>query len=163
MDKGAELSNCQAYRYLLWRIWDTTKPTFTFIGLNPSTADAVNDDPTIIRCINFAKSWGGGGIHMLNLFAYRSSYPIEMMNAKDPVGEYNDMYLKEYALKSEKVIACWGNYGGFNNRSMVVKELLNSEFYYFDLNKSGEPKHPLYIKGDAELKKFDGAAVALSD
>ena len=58
MEKGAIISDCSKYRYSLWRIWDKEKPIFTFIGLNPSTADHIQDDPTINRCINFAKSWG---------------------------------------------------------------------------------------------------------
>ncbi|WP_417651456.1 DUF1643 domain-containing protein, partial [Acinetobacter baumannii] len=60
IEKGAIISDCNKYRYSLWRIWDKEKPIFTFVGLNPSTADREQDDRTIRRCINFAKSWGGG-------------------------------------------------------------------------------------------------------
>ncbi|HDR1569813.1 TPA: DUF1643 domain-containing protein, partial [Pasteurella multocida] len=73
MNNNAIFSDCGTYRYVLWRIWDTLLPRITFIGLNPSTADESNDDPTIRRCINFAKKWGYGGIYMVNLFAYRST------------------------------------------------------------------------------------------
>ena len=69
MEKGAVISECQNYRYSLWRIWDESKPLIGFIGLNPSTADHREDDKTISRCIKFADSWGAGGFYMMNLFA----------------------------------------------------------------------------------------------
>ena len=89
------------YRYSLWRIWDKEKPIFTFVGLNPSTADHVQDDPTITHCINFAKSWGGG-IYMANLFAYRATDPQEMMSQDDPIGSDNDFYLNELSTNPKK-------------------------------------------------------------
>ncbi|GHX72979.1 hypothetical protein VCSRO16_3593 [Vibrio cholerae] len=73
MKNTAELSKCRKYRYALWRTWDSDKPFAMFIGLNPSTADEKNDDPTLRRCINFAKSWGYGGVCMANLFAFRAT------------------------------------------------------------------------------------------
>nr|WP_252726063.1 DUF1643 domain-containing protein [Acinetobacter indicus] len=76
MEKGAEISECSKYRYSLWRIWDKDKPIFTFIGLNPSTADHVQDDPTITRCINFAKSWGA------EVFIWPIYLHIELLNPK---------------------------------------------------------------------------------
>ena len=97
IEKGAIISDCNKYRYSLWRIWDKEKPIFTFVGLNPSTADHEQDDRTIRRCINFAKSWGGGGIYMANLFAYRATEPQEMMSQEDPIGPDNDAHLKQLA------------------------------------------------------------------
>ena len=154
MEKGAEISECSKYRYSLWRIWDKDKPIFTFIGLNPSTADHVQDDPTITRCINFAKSWGGGGIYMANLFAYRATKPQEMMAQEDPIGTQNDEYLHRLASQSKHIIACWGNDGAFKERSAFVKQLLKDKLYYLELNKSGEPKHPLYIHSSTQIKPF---------
>ena len=69
--RNAELSACGKYRYRLSRIWDDKKPLVLFIMLNPSTADAEQDDPTIRRCIAFAKNWGYGGFMAGNLFAFR--------------------------------------------------------------------------------------------
>jgi len=86
MISDAKLSVCRKYRYALWRIWDKSKPIVLFISLNPSTADEKEDDPTIRRCIGFAKSWGYGGLCMANLFAYRTKSPSEMMSAKDRLG-----------------------------------------------------------------------------
>jgi hypothetical protein len=154
MEKGARISDCNKYRYSLWRIWDKEKPIFTFVGLNPSTADHNQDDPTITRCINFAKSWGGGGIYMANLFAYRATDPQDMMSQNDPIGSDNDFYLNELVNQSQKIIACWGNHGAYQQRSPAVKKLLKNKLYYLDLNKTGEPKHPLYIHSETQIKLF---------
>lgn len=97
MKKYATLSEDRKYRYTLTRIWDETKPKVMFIGLNPSTADETKDDPTIIRCINFAKSWGYGGLEMTNLFAFRATNPKVMKNEKEPIGKDNDTWLKKLA------------------------------------------------------------------
>jgi len=123
------------------------------IGLNPSTADAMNDDPTITRCINFAKSWGYGGVYMLNLFAFRTPKPQMMLDADEPIGIENDKYLVEYALKCDKVVCAWGNDGSYKNRSSEIKSKL-SNLYYLALNKSGEPSHPLYLKSELVPIKF---------
>ncbi len=141
------------YRYILWRIWDETKPTVLFIGLNPSTADETEDDPTIRKCINFAKTWGYGGIYMANIFAFRSTDPRKLYNEQDPVGSANDSYIKEYSDRSELTIACWGNHGNFINRSGEVCNLVNS-LYCLDINITGEPRHPLYVKHDTTPKPY---------
>ncbi|MCO4470957.1 MULTISPECIES: DUF1643 domain-containing protein [Streptococcus] len=153
MKKEAILSEDRKYRYILSRIWDEAKPTVLFIGLNPSTADETTDDPTIRRCINFAKSWGYGGILVANLFAFRSTNPQRLYTEQDPVGSANDFYIKEYSDKSKLTIACWGNHGNFINRSEEVCKLVNS-LYCLDINKSGEPKHPLYVKHNITPKPY---------
>lgn len=153
MKKEAILSEDRKYRYILSRIWDEAKPTVLFIGLNPSTADETTDDPTIRRCINFAKSWGYGGILVANLFAFRSTNPQRLYTEQDPVGSANDFYIKEYSDKSKLTIACWGNHGNFINRSEEVCKLVNS-LYCLNINKSGEPKHPLYVKHNITPKPY---------
>ncbi|MEE9902882.1 MULTISPECIES: DUF1643 domain-containing protein [Acinetobacter] len=154
MEKGADISECNKYRYSLWRVWDKNKPIFTFIGLNPSTADHLQDDPTITRCINFAQSWGGGGIYMANLFAYRATNPQDMMAQDDPIGAKNDEYLKQLSSQSKYIIACWGNVGIYKQRSSFVKDLLKGQLHYLELNKTGEPKHPLYIHSSTQIKPY---------
>lgn len=125
-----------------------------FIGLNPSTADETEDDPTLRRCINYAKSWGYGGVCMTNLFAYRATEPSDMKNAKDPVGANNDKWLLKIAKDSSIVIAAWGNDGNFLNRSKsVVKKL--PKLHCLKLNKSGEPAHPLYQKANLQPVRMD--------
>jgi hypothetical protein len=86
-DRGATLSDCGRYRYRLWRRW-ADGPTVLFVMLNPSTADADVDDPTIRRCIGFARSWGAGALEVVNLYAWRATQPAELKAAVGPVGEY---------------------------------------------------------------------------
>ncbi|WP_412502102.1 DUF1643 domain-containing protein [Shewanella algae] len=141
----AVISPCKQYRYALSRVWDASKPYVVFVGLNPSTADATLDDPTIRRCIGFAERWGYGGLVMVNLFAYRATAPGVMMAAIDPVGVNNDEWLKSLADAAGAVVAAWGNHGSFMQRSSKVRELLPN-LHYLKLNGSGEPAHPLYLK-----------------
>ena len=145
MKKTAKLSDCRIYRYELWRTWDDSKPYAMFIGLNPSTADETEDDPTILRCINFAKSWGYGGLCMANLFAYRATQPEDMKKASDPIGDKNNETLILLAQKAGVIIAAWGNDGVFLNRSEEIRSLI-PEINVLKFNKSGEPAHPLYLK-----------------
>ena len=143
LTKSATFSPCNNYRYTLSRCWDKDKPYAMFIGLNPSTADEENDDPTIRRCINYAKDWGYGGLYMLNLFAYRATAPSDMMAAKSPVREDNDKWLLKISKEAGIIIAAWGNDGSFKGRSEEIKKLITG-LKCLKVNKSGEPAHPLY-------------------
>ena len=154
MKTDAIFSECRKYRYALTRIWDETKPYAMFIGLTPSTADEIQDDPTVRRCITFAKSWGFGGVCMTNIFAYRATQPADMMAAADPVGPDNDMWLKKLADNAAVIVAAWGNDGSFNNRSTEVISLFQ-DLKCLKLNKSGEPAHPLYQPKTAVPIKMD--------
>lgn len=107
MQKEATISDDQIYRYKLSRTWDSTKPTILFIGLNPSIADETIDDPTITRCINYAKDWGYGTLLMANLFAFRSTYPKDIYLTDNPIGNENDNYILECVAQSDLVVACW--------------------------------------------------------
>ena len=144
MIKSAVLSKNRLYRYALTRVWRSDLPTVMFIGLNPSIADENIDDPTLLRCIGFADSWGYGGVVMANLFAYRATLPAEMKKAKNPIGRGNNQWLQKLAGQSEIVIAAWGNDGGYLTRSQQVRKLIPG-LHYLRLNKSGEPAHPLYL------------------
>tara|TARA_B100001094_G_C17999483_1_gene704394 strand:- start:121 stop:579 length:459 start_codon:yes stop_codon:yes gene_type:complete len=146
MEKGAIISDCKKFRYRLWRVWDKTKPKVLFIMLNPSTADENNDDPTIRRCINFAKSWGYGGVFIGNLFAYRTAYPKELKEAGFLIGDDNESHLKEMKGLCDKVVCAWGNQ--FEAPSRITSIFDN--LYCIELSKTGIPKHPLYLK--KELK-----------
>ncbi len=144
---GAQFSDCRKYRYVLWRTWQAKESHITFIGLNPSTADETKDDPTIRRCIGYAKEWGFSGIHMLNLFAYRATKPRELNNVKDPIGPENNRFLKMYTGTKTLTIACWGNHGAYRNRGFDVIELLGIEnLSCLGITQEGKPKHPLYLK-----------------
>lgn len=116
-----------------------------FIGLNPSTADETNDDPTIRRCRGFAKAWGFRQMWMLNLFAFRATSPKDMRNAGDPIGPENDRYLQEYAQRGF-VVAAWGRTGEFMKRDRQVMELLKGRIH--QIGEAEYPRHPLYLRKD---------------
>jgi len=143
MKRNATLSACRRYRYVLWRVWDSSKPYAMIIGLNPSTADETEDDPTIRRCIRYAKDWGYGGLCMANLFAYRATSPADMFAAEDPIGPDNDTWIRKLAAEAGLVVGAWGNSGTVRNRSSEIRKILPS-LKCLRLNGSGEPAHPLY-------------------
>lgn len=148
MKKHAILSDDQLYRYSLTRKWGEGKKVL-FIGLNPSTADAYIDDPTVIRCIGFAQTWGYEGIEIVNLFAYRATDPSGMRASSDPIGPMNDQYIIKAAKKCAKIIACWGGKGNLLNREHQVKELLGKyQLYALKINNDNSPAHPLYQRAD---------------
>lgn len=142
MKTETRFSPCKTYRYALWRSWDEAKPFVMIIGLNPSMTD---DNPTITRCTNFARTWGFGGVCVANLFAYRAATPPELLAAGEPVGPENDALLHQYSEQAGLTVAAWGNYGAHRNRSADVKPLL-ANLHCIRMNKSGEPAHPLYLK-----------------
>jgi hypothetical protein len=158
---GAHFSNCRVWRWALWRVWNPG-PTVanpgrivSFIGLNPSTADETVDDPTIRRCIGFARDWGFDGLFMLNLFGFRATDPAEMKAAADPVGKLNDDVLRYRTRQSALVVAAWGVHGDFNGRAQHVIDLLMSQpLMCLGRTKDGHPKHPLYLPRDAKLVEF---------
>jgi len=134
------------YRYSLTRVWDAALPNITFVLLNPSTADATQLDPTLRRCVSFAAREGFGGMVVLNLYAFRSPYPRAMKAAADPVGPDNDRVL---AAATGTVVAGWGNNA---HPSRVVHALtLLPRLHALSVTKRGNPKHPLYVRGDAPL------------
>lgn len=134
------------YRYSLSRVWDEALPTMTFVLLNPSTADAVNLDPTLRRCLNFAERDGYGGMKILNLYAYRTPSPKVMLAAPDPVGPDNDQAL---AGAGGTVVAGWGT----KAHPMRVAHALTllPPLKALKITSYGHPQHPLYVKGDSQL------------
>jgi len=157
MEKTAIISECGMYRYQLGRTWDDG-PIARFIMLNPSTADAEVDDPTIRRCIAFAKREHAGAISVVNLFAFRATKPADMMKAQDPVGPENNNHLREWVGHefgfSKLVIAAWGASPFAAKRFKQIRErgVLETKYWRcLGKTKMGGPQHPLYIKGDAPL------------
>jgi hypothetical protein len=146
MNKSATFSPCRKYRYTLWRHWGSifTSRYAMFIGLNPSTADETNDDPTIRRCIGYAKEWGYGGLCMTNLFAFRATSPKDMKVVDDPVGPDNDHYLKFITESVDVILAAWGNHGAYRDRDEEVYKMI-PKLSYLKLTKAGFPAHPLYL------------------
>lgn len=154
MKKDALISEDGKYRYSLTREWDPYKPKVLFVGLNPSTADQSLDDPTVGKCVRFAKHWGFGGLLIGNLFAIRSSSPEAIYTEEDPVGIENDKHLLKMASQAELVVACWGNHGMFKDRALEVCNLI-PHMKCLIKNKTGQPRHPLYIRLSQELMEFN--------
>ncbi len=143
---GAIFSRDRQHRYVLWRRWTDSRRMIAFIGLNPSTADEVRNDPTVTRCINYAKAWGYGGMYMLNAFAFRATDPRNMKRCDYPVGPHNDGFILDYVRRAKAVVVCWGVHGAFQGRSAALARLLRGvPVCCFGVTKSGEPKHPLYL------------------
>jgi len=151
--KNATFSSCRTYRYSLSRVWDKKKKYVLFIGLNPSTANEEADDPTIRRCVNYAKDWGYGGFMMVNLFAYRTTLPSNLKKVKYPIGSKNDKYIVILSKKADITVAVWGNNGNLYNRDKQVLNLVSS-LMCLKINKSGQPAHPLYLKKDLKLINY---------
>src|SRR5687767_8369822 len=84
--RSARFSRCKRYRYALSRTWDARLPTVLFICFNPSKADAIEDDPTIRRCIGLARKLECGRLVVANLFAYRTTKPADLRRTERPVG-----------------------------------------------------------------------------
>lgn len=142
---SANFSRCRQYRYALHRHWDTSRPALLLIGLNPSTADARHNDPTIRRCIGFANDWGFGSLCVANLFAYRATYPADLKAAEDPVGPRNNSWLRRLAREADLVVAAWGNDGQHLGRADAVRKML-PDLHCIRMNSAGEPAHPLYLR-----------------
>ncbi len=160
MIKDAHISVCGKYRYRLFRQWDTqtARMPVMWIMLNPSTADANVDDPTIRRCIEFSKRWGFGSMFVGNLFGYRATNPKELRTQGFAlsVGPDNSWHLDSMAQQSAKIIVAWGN-GGFYPRPDVP--FCPGGRWHLGKTNSGEPKHPLargksFIPYDMSLAEF---------
>jgi hypothetical protein len=145
-DRKTIFSPCRTYRYTLWRKWDMYNPTYAmFIGLNPSTADEVQDDPTIRRCIGFAKAWGYGALCMTNAFAFRTTYPSIMKSYPFPVGPDNNHWIFEMAKEAGIVIAAWGIDGAHLGREAEIIRIIKN-LHCLGTTKKGFPKHPLWLR-----------------
>jgi len=148
----AIFSPCRRWRYILTRTWDPTKGICVMIGLNPSTADETEDDPTIRRCKRFAKDWGYGGIYMVNAFALRATDPKVMLAAgANAVGPRNNEYLLEVGRVAEIAVACWGAHGHHLGRQHDIRRMYAGamlNLYALGFTKDGLPLHPLYLRAD---------------
>lgn len=146
----ADFSPDRRHRYTLWRTWGDPDNYVQFICLNPSTADELNDDPTIRRCVNFAKDWGFGAFVMTNLFAWRDTNPKNLprrvKEGIDIIGEENDRFLVETACFASLIICAWGNDGTLLGRDEQVLKLIHKPLYCLK-KKDGcaIAAHPLYL------------------
>jgi hypothetical protein len=166
LDSGAEFSPCGHYRGLLWRTWDADKPPLAVVLLNPSTATATEDDPTVYRCTMRAQQMGLGGLRVGNIFTLRSTDPAELRRVDDPVGPDADGYLARVCDGAGMILCGWGIHGGLTGRQRprckeVVDHLagdLGHDLYALRLTGGGQPGHPLYLSYG--LKPFKWIAAA---
>lgn len=146
------------YRYSLTREWDRRGDQLCWIMLNPSKANSERDDPTVRRCIGFARRWGYGGIVIVNLFAQVATYPAELMHAKDPVGPHNDDAITQ-AIGNRRVICAWGNLciADFEDRARDVMQILEgtkTNPQCLGLTAFGCPCHPVRLAWKKKLRPF---------
>lgn len=151
MEKGAILSPCGLYRYQLWRIWDRSKPLVLFVMHNPSKADAEQDDPTITRCIGFAKSWGYGGLMVGNMSPYRATDPRELQDL-DPqvlVPVENAQHITDMAVRCGLWVVAWGIPSNKYLRKAYHPDhhKLPSRWKCISRTQAGWPSHPLFLPG----------------
>ena len=141
-------SDCEKYRYALTRIWDEGAKRVLFVMLNPSTANEVQNDPTVERCERRARALGFGAFRVTNIFAWRDTDPRKMRAASEPIGPENDATILEGAGWADSIVAAWGTHGAYLDRGPHVAALLSKEQHvlsHLGLSKAGHPKHPLYI------------------
>jgi hypothetical protein len=174
-DSGAAISACGRYRYLLWREWrdiashndanwrvlkgdgkEYREPkSCVFVMLNPSTADGEIDDPTIRRCVAFAKREKFERLEVVNLFAYRATNPRDVLALKhpaDPVGSENQRWVTMSAQDSGLIICAWGAHGSHLGQADTMRGwLIDHPQYALGFTADGHPRHPLYLKADAPL------------
>ncbi|WP_425318523.1 DUF1643 domain-containing protein [Pseudomonas nitroreducens] len=159
---SAIISDCGQYRYLLTResgLPLAEAPAALFIMLNPSTADATLDDPTIRRCRGFAQAWGCSGLAVANLYAYRATNPRDLLQCTDPVGPENDAQLAALAGEYRDIVCAWGKHAKADRVSVVaaILQQAGARLWCLGINKDGSPKHPLYIRQDTQLMRWNAA------
>lgn len=188
IEMGAEISACGKYRYRLWREWrnhpspakwdmwvdDDGSPVVdgdgeqlgepkrcVFIMLNPSTADGAQDDPTIRRCVGFARQWGHDRLEVLNLFARRSTDPKELLALRydaDPVGYLNQKAFDDVLFPDRLVgliVCAWGAHGGHLGQDETALGWIGPrDRYALGMTRDGNPRHPLYLPKSSALIPF---------
>jgi hypothetical protein len=161
-EPNAVFSRCGRYRYVLTRQLGSGTKTATFIMLNPSTADATHDDPTIRRCMGFARHWWCGRLIVLNLFAFRATFPQDLKHAPDPVGPRNKVWVKRtlsaIPVEDREAVVCgWGVHGSHRQQDAVMREWLKTsgiESVALGMTRDGHPRHPLYAPYASDLNTF---------
>lgn len=162
MYRAATMSSDGQYRWLLSRRWGLG-PYMTWIMLNPSTANHQQDDPTIRRCIGFAREWGFAGLVVVNLFAVRMTDPVALLQHPDPIGPENAAFLRKGRRLGELTVAAWGAHQaarvlfkqrGYPHADEAVEALKHMELRCLGTTMEGHPRHPLYVRRETELQPW---------
>jgi len=143
----------EPYRYRLWRRWGDG-PAALFVMLNPSTADDTRDDPTIRRCIGFARRWRFGGLEVVNLYALRATRPRDLLAAAAPVGPDNDDHLRDAAARAGAIVVAWGRHGRPDRAARVAALLGAARLQCLGVNQDRSPRHPLYVPAAARRRRW---------
>lgn len=154
MEKFAKISECEKYRYMLLRRWGIKDGLVVWIMLNPSTADANVDDPTIRRCMKFTERFGYEEMAVVNLYAFRTPNPRKLRDQADPVGPRNYQWVRDACEDGALLIAAWGALKEPPDYMKPIFEMLDQRGHTLKClgtTKNGSPRHPLYLKGDARL------------
>lgn len=158
--RTADFCRRRIYRYTLWRRWSAfgVPPLggsyVNFICLNPSTADETTDDPTVRKCVKFARTWGYDALCITNLFAFRSTKPADMIKAADPVGFGNDRHILKIAAEAALVVCSWGRDGAFMGRGSIVRRMIaHCDPHYLRLTRE-QPWHPLYLPDNTRPSRW---------
>lgn len=155
MTSSATIDATGRFRYVLRRSWAGGAGSVLWIMLNPSTADATRDDPTIRRCTGFSKAWGYQKLVVVNLFALRATDP-RALRLPEPytqddvlsvVGPRNDEHIWAEAARATLAVAAWGNRGVLYDRGEEIRERIEL-LYHLGITKLGQPRHPLYVAAD---------------
>lgn len=156
MTRDARLSPDGVYRYTLTRRWEAYRPTALWVMLNPSTADALVDDPTIRRCIGFARSWGFGAIQVVNLYALRSTDPSALKYHDAPEGPMNRYWLSVALAETSMTVAAWGAnpLAQERGRELMQRSVLGPDVKCLGTTKAGAPRHPLYVSRSTEPQPY---------
>lgn len=167
VQRTARVSECGTYRYHLGRRWGDGQPNegCIFVMLNPSTADAYKDDPTIRRCVRFANRLGWTSLHVINLFAIRSADPAAIRIHPRPVGDENDVHIKNALTWATTYhapfIVAWGPLPHASERGLArvhrvirLAQVHRVPLQCLGTSKDGSPRHPLFLKKDAELRPW---------
>ncbi len=171
IERAAIFSDDGKYRYALWRsppgLWPSTKQELLgWVMLNPSSA-AEDDDPTLRKCMGFARRAGYAGVVVVNLFAYKATDPKDLWKRRaDIVGPDNDAMLHSALSGTRDVVFAWGATGGRSgmrllDRSLEVTKIvlaLRPRVATFTLGftSEGYPRHPLYVPYGTNATPFLG-------
>jgi hypothetical protein len=158
---AATFSPCRKYRYTLERELSGEQSTVNFVMLNPSTAGEFKNDPTVSRCISYARRWEFGQLVVTNIFAYRATLPADMKAVADPVGPENNGFLVSVAMAADLVVCAWGEHGAHLDRGAHVLDLLRKlekPIHALRLNAGGQPAHPLYLPGSLDPIPLEATA-----
>lgn len=158
LESWAILSTCEQYRYRLFRRWEPGKPVACVVMLNPSTADAMEDDATIRSCVRILSSHSFGGMEVVNLFALRATDPMRLKIVADPHGPNNQSTLEEAVRRYDHIIFAWGAHPSAAVDARLLDKMVKFSFqgraFCFGKTKAGHPKHPLYLRTGVPLEEY---------